>query len=272
MLRMDNSLEDDPCFVLSPTDEKDNFQRVARLLICGGTTLLRQTFDAIHPPHTLPALLSNPSTKEKLRIPRLNQTQLNCLYPSPGRYGSSADFDFSLLVCLLRHICNLTPPVRGLDGLPHSTDISLTADLARIKHYRNSVYAHPNPRMDITAREFAYLWKNISDALVRIAGHLSPKDEAAWRTAIDLFFEQPLTLDALDRDEELKRLCEYEEEVDESLAIVEQETYGLGSRLREMTDRFEHAMSNILQNLLSLSSVRSQSAKGGLGFLIAIVS
>ena len=124
----------EPNELLYSTTGKGNFQRVTRLLISGGTTLLRDVFDQICSPINLPKILSNAATEKLLRAAKLTKPQWDCLYPSLGVYGKSADFDVTLLFRLLRTICNLTPPAKGWDALPASTDHSLAADLARIKY------------------------------------------------------------------------------------------------------------------------------------------
>ena len=130
---------------LRTTDEKANFQRLTRLLMCGGLALLREVFDAIHPPASLPAVLGNPVVESKLKTLKRNRVfthpEWNSLYypRGPGTYGKSADFDISLLLKLLRAICGLTPPATGWNNLPNSTDNSLEADLVRMKFYRNII-------------------------------------------------------------------------------------------------------------------------------------
>ena len=183
---------------LCTTDEKANFQRLTRLLMRGGLALLREVFDAIHPPVNLPAVLGNPVIKTQLqslkKIRVLNQTEWDYLYNSsgPGMHGKSADFDISLLCKLLRAICSLTPPITGWDNLPNSTDHSLGADLVRIRIYRNTIYGH-NHSMEITKADFEKLWKEISEALLRIASSISSAKRDEWKKSIDKFFHEPLT-------------------------------------------------------------------------------
>ena len=183
----------DPDEVLRSTPGKENFQRLSRLLISGGTALLREIFDKHCPPSNLPTILKNPATENQLKAAKLTKPQWDCLYPSPGVYGKSSEFDVTLLFKLLRAICNLTPPVTGWDALPPSTDHSLTADLARIKYYRNSVYGHVNQNMEITDDEFPLLWREISETLVRVAGHISRIKKTEWQGTIDKFLKDPLT-------------------------------------------------------------------------------
>ena len=194
---------------LCTTDEKANFQRLTRLLMRGGLALLREVFDAIYPPVNLPAVLGNPAIKTQLqslrRIRVLSQTEWDYLYNSsgPGMHGKSADFDISLLCKLLRAICSLTPPATGWDILPNSTDHSLEADLVRIKFYRNKIYGH-NHSMEMTNTDFENLWREISEALLRIARSISSAKRDEWKKSIDKFFHEPLTPYAKECVDELR--------------------------------------------------------------------
>ena len=185
---------------LRTTNEKANFQRLTRLLMCGGLALLREVFDAIHPPANLPAVLGNPAIKKQLQTLRRNRVltypEWECLYnPSSGAYGMSTDFDISLLCKLLREICNLPSPITGWDTLPSSTNHSLEADLVRIRIYRNEIYGH-NHSMEITDADFKKLWEKISEALLRIAGGVSSAKRDEWKKSIESFFHDPLSPDA----------------------------------------------------------------------------
>ena len=208
----------DPDRVLGSTCEKDNFQRLSRLLISGGTTLLREVFDQICPPRNLPTILNDPIKKNQLKAAKLTKPQRDCLYPSPGTYGKSEDFDVTLLFRLLRTICNLIPPSTGWDALPAITDHSLAADLARIKYYRNSVYGHVNQNMDIKDDDFLRLWQEISQALVRIAGQIrGPIKKRKWQKAIDNFLKDPLTVEDERNVQELKKWYQEDTKVWESI-------------------------------------------------------
>ena len=204
--------------VLRSTAGKDNFHRLARLLISGGTSLLREVFDTLCPPSQLPTTLSARATEKLLKKAKLTKPQWECLYPSPGVYGTSTDFDITLLARLLRTICNLTPPSAGWDISPSNTDHSLAADLVRIRVLRNSVYGH-NQTMEIADEEFPPLWQEISEVLVRIAGHLSHEKQQEWQKAIDKFLKNPLTQKDERNVDELKRW--YENDIQVKNAVEE---------------------------------------------------
>ena len=230
----------DPDEVLRSSKGRDNFQRLARLLISGGTVLLREAFDIKRPPSNLSTTLQNPATKKLLKAAKLTKPQWDCLYPSPGMYGKSIDFDITLLFRLLRTICGLTPPVTGWDALPASTDDSLAADLARIKYYRNSMYGHVTENMEISDDEFSVLWREISEALVRIAGQISPAKAKEWKNAIDTFLKDPLTEADKRHEQELRQwyqndteVKEYLEKVESSMNHLEKEAQHLRQEVRE---------------------------------------
>ena len=63
----------------------------------------------------------------------------------------------------------MIPPSTGWDALPAVTDQSREADLARIKHYRNTIYGHAEKASvdDIT---FNDCWRHIRDTLMRLGG------------------------------------------------------------------------------------------------------
>lgn len=178
---------------------------------------MREIFDLIYPPSSLPTILKNPATEKQLRSAKLSKPQWDCLYPSPGAYGRSTDFDVTLLFRLLRTICNLTPPVLGWDALPAPTDCSLPDDLARIKYYRNSIYGHVNQNMEITDGAFPLLWREISGALVRVAGHISRAKKMEWQKAIGKFLADPLTAEDERNIQELLKWYENDTEVKKSV-------------------------------------------------------
>lgn len=212
----------DPDEVLCSTQGKANFQRLARLLIGGGTNLLMDTFDAACPPSRLHTILRNSATENLLRSAKLTKLQWDCLYPAPGVCGKSTDFDLTLLFRLLRTICSLTPPATGWDDLPDTSDFDLTADIVRIKYYRNTVYGHVQRKMEIPDDMFLSLWQEISGALVRIAGQISLEKKTAWQRAIDKFLKDPLTAEHERNVKELLSWYKNDIEVKKSMEEVHQ--------------------------------------------------
>lgn len=155
------------------TRENVNYARLCRLLIDVGSKVLRDTFNGIHPPGNLPAILSGTpeeSTLKNLKRKKvLNATQWGELYPATPSTVSSSNFDITLLMILLRNICGLSPPrsTDSWDELPPDSDNSLEANIVRIKYYRNDVYAHAK-KASVDNANFNKLWLNISNAILAL--------------------------------------------------------------------------------------------------------
>ena len=237
-----------PVEMLCSTTGKANVQRVARLLISRGTTLLRDIFDIQCPPCDLPKRLKNPATESKLKAAKLTKPQWDCLYPSPGVYGKSEDFDVTLILRLLGTICNLFPPVTGWDAQPTSTDHSLAADLARMKYYRNTVYGHVNQNMEIADVEFLSLWQEISEALIRIARQVSHEKELEWRKAIGSLYWDSLTAEDERHVEELLMWYEHDRDVKKCIEELNPST----TEAQEGIERLETSVQERLEGASNL--------------------
>lgn len=136
-----------PAPSVTSTKETTNYARLCRLVVDVGSQALRDTFDKIHPPAGLHRVLvpGSPAhrTLQRLRNEKiLSLTQWGKLFPAISSSVSTASCDITLLVVLLRNICHLPPPITGWDNLPHATDTSPEANIARMKYYRNTVYGH----------------------------------------------------------------------------------------------------------------------------------
>jgi len=245
--------------VLCTTAGKENFQRLTRLLICGGKTLLREIFDHHCPPSHLPLRLTNPAIKTLLNGAKLTKPQWDCLYPSPGVYGESKDFDITLLFKLLRTICGLTPPPTGWDAPPATSDLSLAADLVRIKNVRNMVYGHA-PDMEISDDNFKVLCAYIEKALLIIAGQIGSTTKSNWQEAINNLLTAPLTKKDERNVQELKRWYVEDVEVKKSLDDLKVEIEGLKEEIKKMSSE----LGEMLQVLVDGFS--SANATGKLSF------
>ena len=92
------------------------------------------------------------------------------LFPPVTSNVSSAKFDVSLLMILLRNICGLSPPTStgNWDELPPDSDDSTEANIVRIKFYRNEVHAHAS-QASVDDLTFSDLWQKISSAILALA-------------------------------------------------------------------------------------------------------
>ena len=157
---------------LASSVEKTNGNKLSRLLIDGGTTVLRNIFDYYHPPANLAASLSSRHIHPILTRLRhrniLNGSQWDKLFPPPGGGPpNSINFDITLLFLLLRNICGLSPPLSGWDRMPPASDTSFEANLARMKYHRNVLYGHVTST-GIQTSVFDVKWHEISSVLVSL--------------------------------------------------------------------------------------------------------
>ena len=151
---------------LASSPEKTNGNKLSRLLIDGGTTVLRNIFDHYHPPAILASgLYSNYSILNNLLRRRvLNGRQWDKLFPPGGGLPDSNTFDITLLFLLLTNICGLSPPLTGWHTKPSPGDNSLEANLARVKFFRNELYGHVT-FTGVDATSFSSFWHEISTTL-----------------------------------------------------------------------------------------------------------
>ena len=166
---------------LASSFDKTNGNKLSRLLIDGGTTVLRNIFDYHHPPAHLAANLGSRHIHPILTRLRhrniLNGSQWDKLFPpSGGGTPNSINFDITLLFLLLTNICGLSPPPSGSwHKMPPASDTSFEANLARIKYYRNVLYGHVTTT-GIPKLLFDVKWQEISSVLVSLGLNQSEVD------------------------------------------------------------------------------------------------
>ncbi|XP_046858510.1 uncharacterized protein LOC124451954 [Xenia sp. Carnegie-2017] len=186
-----------------------NGSRLSKLLINKGTQALKTTLQFIinFRSSNLIDELNKPSNKSTLESLRkrsvINKEQWDLLYPSTG-LPNLENFDISLLTVLLRNICGLTAPHGGWDNLPSSSDTSISANIARIKFYRNKVYGHISTT-SIDDSTYEYLWDEISKALVGLG---------IQQTEIDDLKKAPLSPDEVKYIDMLKNFTNINEDVE----------------------------------------------------------
>ena len=170
---------------MDPSEAKANFSRVCQLLVDKGGDALRAVLHAIHPPSTLAAVLNaNKSILQQTSV--INHSQWNVLFPTSG-IPDSNNFDITLLTILLRNICGFPSPATGWNVMPPAGDTSKSADVVRIKLFRNEVCGH-TARAQLDNAKFETLWQEVSKPLTRLGipqkdideikvASLTPKEE-----------------------------------------------------------------------------------------------
>ena len=167
---------------------------------------MKRAFDVMYPPATLATELNKKKkTLKRLRYKVINTSQWKLLYPASSGSPDSQNFDVTLFTILFRNICGMSAPAAGWDALPPDSDTSIAADIARIKFYRNKVYAH-RTSTEIDDTEFEILWEKISKVLINRGIPSSELEELK---------EAPLSPEEDDYIQELKEWYEKEVELKE---------------------------------------------------------
>ena len=189
---------------LASSVEKTNGAKLSRLLIDGGTTVLRKVFDGHHPPANLAgdinacySILNN-----LLRRKILSRHQWDQLFPSGGAAPDSNTFDITLLFLLLTTICGLSPPPSGWHKKPPASDISPEANLARVKYFRNVLYGHVSTT-GVDTPTFNALWQEISAPLVALGLNQAEIDRLKAERGGEEDYLEAL-LDWADSEEDIK--------------------------------------------------------------------
>ena len=209
---------------MDPLQAKANFNRICQLLIDKGSDALRRALHVKHPPSTLAAALhSHRKTLQRLRYTVINPPQWRLLYPAAGSPNSN-DFDITLLTILLRNICGLYSPASGWKVMPCTTDTSISADILRIKIFRNEVYGHTASAQYDDAT-FEKLWQEISQPLVKLG---IPQQE------IDELKEAPLSPEEKSYIEKLKEWKELEDTLLEKMRDFENQMVDMRAEVKKL--------------------------------------
>ena len=172
--------------VFDTSEEKTNGTRLARLLIDGGTHVLRKFLDSVYPE---PTLLANELRKNRTKFQTLKskgvifKEQWEMLFPTSG-LPDSKEFDITLLHLLIRELCCLKAPRTGWHKMPADDDQSMEANIARIKCFRNELFHSKST--SIPNKEFEDKWNIIASSLEAIKiGVYRKKIQALKNDSID---------------------------------------------------------------------------------------
>ena len=171
---------------------------------------------------------------QSLRPPKIiNPTQWGKLFPVIPASVSSRDFDITLLMVLLRNICGLAAPATGWDALPGVTDVSREADIARVKYFRNTVYAHAK-HASVDDATFNRYWVEIRDTLMWLGG-------VAYRASIDNLETECMDPDVEDHYKELLRQWKNDED------NIKDELKQIGTDIKNLTKKLDDLVASAVR-------------------------
>ena len=235
---------------MDPVKAKANFARICQLLVDKGGEALRRVLHAkIWPSDLVTVLTSKKSTLKKLRSHVINDHQWELLYPSSG-IPDSETFDITLLTILIRNICGLPPPAKGWKSMPPVSDCSVSANILRIKLYRNEVYGHI-ARAHYDNATFEKLWHGISQPLIKLLVHrddinklkvtpLSPEEEiyieklVEWKNREDVLLREMKII-----KEEVAKLRESVENAQSSKKVEHLAKFNFTGKIDDLCKKFQ---------------------------------
>ena len=144
-----------------------NVGKLYRLLVDGGTKAVKIQLEKQFTP--FPSKLVNflktklDKIQELVESKILNSDQLNQLCPTDGSDPDPEKFDISLIILILTNFCELHPPRTGWYNMPQEKDRSLSANLVRLRLFRNKLLHRSNTRFK--EKEFLDLWKKLEGIL-----------------------------------------------------------------------------------------------------------
>ena len=210
---------------MDPLQAKTNFNRICQLLLDKGGEALRRALHVKLPATLATALNSHRRTLLKIRYSVINDPQWDLLYPATGT-PDSKKFDITLLTILLRNICRLPSPATGWNAVPPASDTSISADILRIKIFRNEVYGHTTSAQYDDAT-FKKLWQEISQPLVKLG--ISQQE-------IDELKVAPVSPEEKSYIEKLKEWKELEDTLLEKMKDIERQMDDMRAEVQKLKD------------------------------------
>ena len=227
--------------VFGTSEEKTNGTRLARLLIDGGTHVLRKFLDSVYPE---PTLLAKELKKNRTKFQTLKskgvifKEQWEMLFPTSG-LPDSKEFDITLLHLLIRELCCLKAPRTGWHKMPADDDQSLEANIARIKCFRNEL-SH-SVSTGIPNEEFEDKWNTLASSLEAIKiGVYRKKIQALKNDSIDHKTQKRV-------DEEVEKWQQFQEpedikpisQLESYFPDIQEPMFGRSQELQEVVEIIE---------------------------------
>ncbi|XP_053381671.1 uncharacterized protein LOC123533711 [Mercenaria mercenaria] len=212
--------------------------RLQTLIIDGGTTVVRNIFDEKSANVPLNIILHNEKTTiNRLRASKtITQTQFDLLYPQSGQSPTTADFDLTLSICLLRNLkcCGLNKHFVW-NAMPQAGDTSLEADICRLRMFRNEI-AHISSTTTITQSTFQQKWSDIEKVLIRLNTSVQNPVQNLQQQ-MNTYKNSPLDEAAVKRiDREIKKWRKLEKGLESEVQLVKKDVQEVKHKVGNVKD------------------------------------
>lgn len=102
--------------------------------------------------------------------PMLDNQEQQLLYPDNSHYkGDLTDLDISLIYIILRNLHTICPHMNGWGINPNDDDMSLSANIERIRIFNNKYVSHFS-ELSINDDNFLTTWEKIRQCIIAIGG------------------------------------------------------------------------------------------------------
>ena len=239
---------------MDPVKGRANFARLSHLLIDkGGEALTRVLLAKIWPLILADVLNNKNSVLQNLKMNKvINNQQWDLLYPT-SQTPDSEKFDITLLTVLIRSIAGLPAPTTGWSRMPMPNDNSASANVLRIRLYRNEVYGHA-ARTQIDDKTFQSLWKKISQVLRKL---LVTREDIHALKNCPMSPEEEIYIVRLNEWEErdkpwLEKINNVRVEVKnvkEEVKDVKEEVKDINKKVVKLQEKIENPLSSRIQRL-----------------------
>ncbi|XP_053380979.1 uncharacterized protein LOC123551136 isoform X2 [Mercenaria mercenaria] len=206
-------------------DETAYYLRLIAMYIDIGTDTVLKVFYTLTPKKDVKTFFDRQDIKRILtsldekKIISVKEFRMVSIKPNPE------NFDMSLLITLLTNLYKgkLPNPQNGWKASPDVRDVSIAADLLRLRNIRNTIVGH-YPRARLPKVKFEYIWNHVETVLIRLVQNVDATSATGLKETISEYKQMPLdpnTGSALMYQEKLKEWWENCEEISKLQEKVE---------------------------------------------------
>ncbi|XP_053388232.1 uncharacterized protein LOC128551407 [Mercenaria mercenaria] len=239
--------------------------RLQMLIIDGGLLVLRNILDQKLNVQNISlgtCLSQENSTITRMKGQKMiTQVQYDLLYPAGGQLPSTADFDITLIICLLRNLkcCGLNRKFNW-NVIPNASDLSMEADIYRLKLYRNEI-SHISKTTEIQLNDFRLKWTEIEQILLRLNTSVINPVPNLQQTTDDIK-QSPLDPEAEERiQKEVDQWKKLEKGVEVDLRQVQVEMKQQHTSMQKITEKVDEIKKRTSEHAELIRGTQSKVAK-----------
>ncbi|XP_060571579.1 E3 ubiquitin-protein ligase DZIP3-like [Ruditapes philippinarum] len=160
------------------TESSAYFYRIISLVVDVGTETLRDIFYWKVPKSNVVTLFATPGVQSEFKRLKGIKALTEVQYAKVTNKPDPDTYDISLLTTLLTNqkICRISKPKDGWGKVPDQSDISLGADLLRLREIRNEIIAHRN-KAQLEVEDYKKIWGNVEIVLLRLAANIDASEK-----------------------------------------------------------------------------------------------